>query len=254
MLEVKVNKKLRDFEMDVDVRVAKGEILMLVGDNGCGKTTLLNLIAGLLKPDGGTIALDGRPLFDSSLKIDVIPEMRDVGYVFQNYALFPHMSVYDNVAFGLRTRKFPRRDIYHMVKDHLTEAGLWEIRNARAMSISGGQKQRVALARALIIEPDLLLLDEPLSALDVRKQAAMRRDLRERIHSCEVPSIIVTHDLRDVSCIGDNACLMENGRVVLYGAAEDIMSWSAIQPGEENRAIENAVKTDQKSCFRFPYE
>lgn len=228
MLEIDVRKRLRDFHLEVNLRVAEGEILMFVGDNGCGKTTLLNMIAGLLKPDEGTIALDGRPLFDSSLKIDVTPEMRNIGYVFQSYALFPHMSVYDNVAFGLRTRKLPRKEIDFLVKDHLTAAGLWEIRNARAVDISGGQKQRVALARALIIEPDILLLDEPLSALDVRKQAAMRRDLRERIHACGVPSIIVTHDLRDVACIGDRACLLEKGKIALSGRADDVMSWGAI--------------------------
>jgi molybdate transport system ATP-binding protein len=228
MLEIDIKKRLRDFDLEVSLRVKAGEILMLVGDNGCGKTTLLNTVAGLLKPDAGTIALEGRPLFDSSHKIDVAPEMRNIGYVFQSYALFPNMSIYDNVAFGLRTRKLPKKEIELLVREHLTDAGLWEIRNARAVDISGGQKQRVALARALIIEPDLLLLDEPLSALDVRKQAAMRRDLRERIHTCGVPSIIVTHDLRDVACIGDRACLLEMGRVVLSGGAEDVMSWSAI--------------------------
>jgi len=236
MLEINVKKKLRDFDLEVNLSVAEGEILMLVGDNGCGKTTLLNLIAGLLKPDEGTITLDGRPLFDSSLKIDVTSERRNIGYVFQSYALFPHMSVYDNVAFGLRTHKFPRKEIDHLVKDHLTAAGLWEIRNAKALNISGGQKQRVALARALIIEPDLLLLDEPLSALDVRKQAAMRRELRERIHTCGVPSIIVTHDLRDVACIGDRACLLEMGKIALFSEAEDVMSWSAIPSAGENEA------------------
>ncbi|HUI39541.1 MAG TPA: ATP-binding cassette domain-containing protein [Methanothrix sp.] len=228
MLEIDIKKRLRDFDLEVNLRVKAGEILMLVGDNGCGKTTLLNLIAGLLKPDAGMIALDGRPLFDLNRKVDVAPEMRNIGYVFQSYALFPHMSVYDNVAFGLRTRKLPKKEIEFLVRDHLTGAGLWEIRNARAVDISGGQKQRVALARALIIEPELLLLDEPLSALDVRKQAAMRRDLRERIHTCGVPSIIVTHDLRDVACIGDRACLLEMGRVVLSGRAEDAVSWCAI--------------------------
>jgi len=225
MLEIDVRKRLRDFGLEVNLNVPKGEILMLVGDNGCGKTTLLNLIAGLHKPDAGMIALDGRQLFDSWLKIDVTPEMRNIGYVFQNYALFPHMSVYDNVAFGLRIRKIPRKEIDYMVKDHLDAAGLWEIRKAKAMSISGGQKQRVALARALIIEPDLLLLDEPLSALDVRKQAIMRRELKERIHTCGVPSIIVTHDLRDVACIGDKACLLERGKVALSGGPDEVMSW-----------------------------
>ncbi len=228
MLEIDVKKRLRDFDLEVNLNVAKGEILMLVGDNGCGKTTLLNMIAGLHKPDAGRIALDERPLFDSSLKIDITPEMRNIGYVFQSYALFPHMSVYDNVAFGLRTRKLPQKEIDFLVRDHLTAAGLWEIRNAHAVDISGGQKQRVALARALIIEPDILLLDEPLSALDVRKQAVMRRDLRERIHSCGVPSIIVTHDLRDVACIGDRACLLERGRIALSDGADDVMSWGAV--------------------------
>lgn len=233
MLEVDIKKRLRDFDLEVTAQIAEGEILMLVGDNGCGKTTLLNLIAGLLKPDEGMIAIDGRPLFDSGLKIDVAPEMRNIGYVFQSYALFPHMSVFDNVAFGLRTRKLPKKEIDFLVKDHLTAAGLWEIRDARAASISGGQKQRVALARSLIIEPDILLLDEPLSALDVRKQAVMRKDLRERIHSCGVPSIIVTHDLRDVSCIGDRACLLERGRIALAGRAGDVMSWSAVTSAVE---------------------
>ena len=123
------------------------------------------------------------------------------------------------------------------VKDHLEAAGLWDIRKARAIDVSGGQKQRMALARALIIEPDLLLLDEPLSALDVRKQAAMRQDLRERIHACHVPSIIVTHDLRDVSCIGDRACLLEKGKIVLTGGADEVMGWGAGLPasGDESR-------------------
>jgi ABC-type sulfate/molybdate transport systems ATPase subunit len=230
MLEIDVEKQLRDFKLEVKIEVAEGEILMLVGDNGCGKTTLLNLVAGLTSPGSGRIALNGRPLYDSDLRINVAPEVRNVGYVFQSYALFPHMSVYDNVAFGLRTRKLPKQEIDFLVKDHLETAGLWDIRKAKAGSISGGQKQRVALARALIIEPHLLLLDEPLSALDVRKQAAMRRDLRERIHSCGVPSIIVTHDLRDVACIGDRACLLEKGRITVSGGADDVMGWGAVRP------------------------
>ena len=227
MLEIDVQKKLRDFELEVKLSIADGEILMLVGDNGCGKTTLLNIIAGLIRPNSGRIALGRKAIFDSSMKIDVNPEARNIGYVFQSYALFPHMSVYDNVAFGLRTRNLPKKEIDFLVKDQLEAAGLWGIRKAKAMQISGGQKQRVALARAMVIEPGILLLDEPLSALDVRNQTAMRRELRERIHSCKVPSIIVTHDLRDVACIGDRACLLEKGKIALSESAGDLMGGKA---------------------------
>ena len=229
MLEIDIEKRLRDFDLQLRLDVKQGQTLMLVGDNGCGKTTLLNLIAGLDRPDRGRIALDGRSLFDSDLGIDLPPEARGVGYVFQSYALFPHMSVYDNVAFGLRARKMPAEDIDRRVEKHLKEAGLWEIRRAKAADVSGGQKQRVALARALIIEPKLLLLDEPLSALDVRRQAAMRAELRETIRACGVPCIIVTHDLRDVVSLGDNACLLEKGRVAMRGRAEDVAGWGADQ-------------------------
>ncbi|HQQ37211.1 MAG TPA: ABC transporter ATP-binding protein [Methanothrix sp.] len=229
MLEIDIEKRLRDFDLQLRLDVNQGQTLMLVGDNGCGKTTLLNLIAGLDRPDRGRIALDGRSLFDSDLGIDLPPEARGVGYVFQSYALFPHMSVYDNVAFGLRARKMPAEDIDRRVEKHLKEAGLWEIRRAKAADVSGGQKQRVALARALIIEPKLLLLDEPLSALDVRRQAAMRAELRDTIRACGVPCIIVTHDLRDVVSLGDNACLLERGRVAMRGRAEDVASWGAGQ-------------------------
>ncbi len=230
MLEIDVKKRLRDYCLEVMLDVDQGEILMLVGDNGCGKTTLLNLISGISSPDSGRIVLSGRVLFDSGMKMDIPAEERNIGYVFQSYALFPHMSVYDNVAFGLKVRGISAQEIDLMVKDRLDEAGLWEIRDAKASSISGGQKQRVALARALIIEPELLLLDEPLAALDVRRQEAMRRELKEQLHDCHVPSIIVTHDLRDVSCIGDRACLLERGRIALSGGTDEVIKWGSLLP------------------------
>ncbi|VVB69972.1 Trehalose/maltose import ATP-binding protein MalK [uncultured archaeon] len=233
MLEIDIRKRLRDYELDVKLDVARGEILMLVGDNGCGKTTLLNLTAGLQNPDAGKISLEGRVLYDSALKMNVPPEARNIGYVFQSYALFPHMSVYDNVAFGLCTRNLSKSEIKLRVKDHLEAAGLWEIRKAKASDVSGGQKQRIALARALIIGPKLLLLDEPLSALDVRRQAHMRKELRETIRACSVPCIIVTHDLRDVACIGDRACLLDKGKVALIGGSDEVMIWGA---GKESPA------------------
>jgi molybdate transport system ATP-binding protein len=234
MLEIDIHKKLRDFELEVELSIADGEILMLVGDNGCGKTTLLNLVAGLISPDSGKISLGGRAIFDSAMKIEVAPEARNIGYVFQSYALFPHMSVYDNVAFGLRARNLPKKEIGLLVKDQLETAGLWEIRKAKAIQISGGQKQRVALARALVIDPSILLLDEPLSALDFQNQKTVRRELRERIHACKVPSIIVTHDLRDAICIGDRACLLDTGKIALSGSAADVIDWRAKEDRVEN--------------------
>jgi ABC-type sulfate/molybdate transport systems ATPase subunit len=236
MLEIDIRKRLRDFSLEVKLNVARSEILMLVGDNGCGKTTLLNIVAGLQDPDAGRIALDGRLIYDSALKTNIPAEARNIGYVFQSYALFPHMSVFDNVAFGLRTRSHSKNEIGLLVKDYLEAAGLWEIRKAKAVDVSGGQKQRIALARALIIEPDLLLLDEPLSALDVRRQAQMRRELRETIHACHVPCIIVTHDLRDVACIGDRACLLEKGTIALKGGADEVMGWGACLPPVERKS------------------
>jgi ABC-type sulfate/molybdate transport systems ATPase subunit len=235
MLEIDIKKRLRDFDLQVQLDIARGKTLMLVGDNGCGKTTLLNLVAGLANPDKGRIALDGRVLYDSDNGTNVPPEARGIGYVFQSYALFPHMSVYDNVAFGLRTRRMAVSEIKILVKEHLEAAGLWEIRKAKAADISGGQKQRAALARALIIEPRLLLLDEPLSALDIRKQATMRKELRETIRACAVPCIIVTHDLRDVACMGDQACLLEQGMIAQHAGAEEVLNWGLCTDSISNR-------------------
>ena len=222
MLEISVQKKLRDFDLDVSLKVPEGEILMLVGENGCGKSTLLNMVAGLINPDAGEITLAGEPLFDSSLRINLPPEKRNVGYVFQSYALFPHLTVRENVAYGLRARLFSRQEIDERVKVQLEAFGLGGIKDARAAKISGGQKQRTALARALAIEPHLLLLDEPLAALDIRRQAEMRRELGSLIRDLGVPGIVVTHDLRDVVSIGDTASLMEEGKVIHSGPAEEV--------------------------------
>jgi molybdate transport system ATP-binding protein len=225
MLEIDIKSPLRDFELEVSLKVAEGEILMLMGENGCGKTTILNAVAGLFTPENGEIVLDGRILFDSVNRINLPPDERNVGYVFQNYALFPHMSIYDNVAFGLRSRRLSRQEVKTRVEKQLETFDLWEIRMAKASQISGGQKQRTALARALVIEPHLLLLDEPLSALDIMRQAAMRKELRERVRDCGVPSVMVTHDPRDVSTIGDMVCLVERGRVVRFSRAGEIGTW-----------------------------
>nr|HPR67447.1 ABC transporter ATP-binding protein [Methanothrix sp.] len=224
MLEINVQKRLRDFDLEVSLCVPEGEILMLVGENGCGKSTLLNMVAGLINPDAGEITLSGEPLFDSGLRINLSPEKRNIGYVFQSYALFPHLTVRENVAFGLKARRLSRQKIEERVNEQLKAAGLWGMRDARAARISGGQKQRTALARALAIEPRLLLLDEPLAALDIRRQAEMRTELGNLIRDFGVPSIVVTHDLRDVVSIGDMVSLMEEGRVIHSGPAEEVFN------------------------------
>lgn len=224
MLEIDVQKRLKNFNLKIRLKVAEGEVMMLVGENGCGKTTLLNMVSGLLAPDWGEITLSGWPLFDSENKVDIPPDSRNVGYLFQNYALFPHLSVYENVAFGLRARRLPRAEIESRVQDQLKASGLWEMRSAKAMKISGGEKQRVALARALVTEPHLLLLDEPFAAMDIKRQSAMRRELRSTITDYMIPTIIVTHDIRDITCIGDRVCLLEEGKIALCGKADEILA------------------------------
>ncbi len=222
-LEVNVAKKLRDIELDVSFTVEKGEILALIGENGCGKTTVLNIVSGLMAPDRGTIRLDGVPLFDSVERIDVPPEARNMGYMFQNFALFPHLSVYDNVAFGLRARKMPAPQVEKKVRHALEQRGLWELRDEKSTRLSGGQKQKVALSRALVIDPCVLLLDEPLSSLDAETQVAMRVELRSYIKELGMPCIMVTHNVKDAMEISDRVCVIEKGKIKIMGSPRDVL-------------------------------
>lgn len=222
-LAVNVTKKLRDFDLDVHFTVEKGEILALIGENGCGKTTVLNIVSGLMAPDCGTIRLDGVPFFDSIERIDVPPETRNMGYMFQNFALFPHMSVYDNVAFGLRARKMPAPEIENKVRYALEQRGLWGLRDEKSTRLSGGQKQKVALSRALVIDPCVLLLDEPLSSLDAETQVAMRVELKSYIKDLGMPCIIVTHNVKDAMEISDRVCVIEKGKIEIMGAPSDVL-------------------------------
>lgn len=222
-LRVSVKKGLRDFTLDVDLDVGDTEVLALMGENGSGKTTVLNIISGLTAPDKGLVELGGRTIFDSDRGADVPPESRNIGYLFQNYALFPHMSVFDNVAFGLRMRRKPSGDVEAKVMRLLESVGLQGLRREKAAKLSGGQKQRVALCRALAIDPAVFLLDEPLSALDAEAQAAMRRDLRPFIKNAGVPCIIVTHSVREAMEIADRVCVMEQGRMLAIGTPESVL-------------------------------
>ena len=223
MLEFRAVRKLRDFVLDLALSVLPGETLVLIGENGAGKSTVLNLISGILTPDEGEITLGGKLLFSSEERINLPPETRNIGHLFQSYALFPHMTVAENVAFGLRCRKLPEPEIKRAVAEQLETINLSELADVNVGRLSGGQRQRVALARALVLDPDLLLLDEPLAAVDMRSQAAMRRELRERIQKTGIPCIVVTHSLRDAVELGDRLGLMEDGHLVAGGRPEEVL-------------------------------
>lgn len=228
MLYARLVKKLRDFLLDVELTVNPGEVLVLLGENGSGKSTVLNLLSGLLGPDEGKIILNNSELFSSEKGIFFPPEERNIGYVFQNYALFPHMTVFENISFGLKMRKIPKNQFNGEVDRFLENLGIEHVKNERVTNLSGGQRQRVALARALIVKPHMLLLDEPLTALDQSARDKIRLELREHLVNSKQPSILVTHSLKDAKIIGDKVMMLEKGKVVWSGKATDLKSLSKI--------------------------
>lgn len=200
----------------VDLTVSPGEIVSLLGPSGCGKTTTLRAIAGFVALAEGEIFLDGRRV------TDVPPHRRDVGMVFQGYALFPHLSVFENVAYGLRMRSVGRAEISDRVKYALSLVKLGDYANRRPRQLSGGQQQRVAIARALVIDPKVLLLDEPLSNLDAKLRQEMRVELRRLLKSADRASIFVTHDQEEAMVISDRIVLMNRGEIVQQGTPREI--------------------------------
>jgi ABC-type Fe3+/spermidine/putrescine transport system ATPase subunit len=198
----------------VDIDVAKGEFLTLLGPSGCGKTTTLHIIAGLVTPSEGTLTLAGRDV------THLAPPYRDIGLVFQNYALFPHRTVPENVAFGLRMRKRPKDEITERVRKILEVVGLPNVERRYPHQLSGGQRQRVALARALVIEPSILLLDEPLSNLDALLRKRMRLELREIQQRLGITTVFVTHDQDEAFEMSDRVVLMNAGHVEQSGSPE----------------------------------
>ncbi|HWQ67011.1 MAG TPA: ABC transporter ATP-binding protein [Methanospirillum sp.] len=226
MLIANLQKKLRDYEMEIDFTVKPGEVLVLLGENGSGKSTILNLLAGLLTPDRGEITLNERLIWSSKEEIYCPPEERNIGYVFQNYALFPHMSVYDNIAYGLKMRKISKDLISEQIQKTLDDFGIAHVRDERVTNLSGGQRQRVALARALIIQPHLLLLDEPLTALDQASRDRIRLELRDQLVASSKPSILVTHSMKDAQIIGDTVIILQQGKILWTGKPNDLESVS----------------------------
>jgi molybdate transport system ATP-binding protein len=221
-LEASIGIRLGMLTLDVGLDAQPGETVVLLGPNGAGKTTVLRVIAGLLPLDSGRIRLDGDVLDDAETGEWIPPERRSVGYVFQDHALFPNMSALDNVAFGLRARGARRGEANRRAQAWLERVGVSTHVAARPRALSGGQAQRVALARALVLEPRVLLLDEPLAALDATARVDTRRQLRRHLGEHPGARIVVTHDPVDAMTLGDQVVVIEDGRVVQSGALAEL--------------------------------
>src|SRR5439155_665796 len=199
------------------LEVPDRSVTVLVGESGAGKTTLLRLVAGLARPDEGQIALDGVPLADTGTGVFIPPEARSVGYLAQDYALFPHLSARENVAFGLRAMRRPRDEVRARTARLLERFGLEALAERRPPQLSGGQQQRVALARALALDPRILLLDEPLSALDPATRRAVRGGLRSALAGLSCATLFVTHHPAEALAFGDRIAVLEGGRLSQCG-------------------------------------
>ncbi|MEA2142354.1 MAG: molybdate transport system ATP-binding protein [Solirubrobacteraceae bacterium] len=208
------------FALDAIVEAPAGSCLALAGPSGAGKSTLLRIAAGLLRPAHGSVTCGGEVWLDTTTNEELAPERRRCGYVFQDYALFGHMLVWQNVAYGLRggTRAERRR----RAVDLLERFGIHDLADARPRTLSGGERQRVALARALATQPRALLLDEPLSALDARTRASASRELATVLRESGVPALLVTHDFTEAAVLGDRVAVIDGGRIVQEGTAGEL--------------------------------
>ncbi|HEX5077627.1 MAG TPA: ABC transporter ATP-binding protein [Geminicoccaceae bacterium] len=208
---------------DVSFRVASGEFISLLGPSGCGKTTTLRCIAGFERADGGRISIDGAAVTDAATGLFVPPNKRNFGMVFQSYAIWPHMTVLDNVGYPLQVQgKYPRRAIREQVLEKLATVGLTGLEQRYPTQLSGGQQQRVAVARALIMEPKVLLFDEPLSNLDAKLRERMRFELVEIQGKLGIPAVYVTHDQAEAMVMSSRVIVMEGGRIAQEGVPEHI--------------------------------
>ncbi|MFN3650641.1 MAG: ABC transporter ATP-binding protein [Armatimonadota bacterium] len=208
------------FELEVELTVEPGETVVLVGPSGSGKTTTLRAIAGLVRPDRGRITIAGRAVLDTERRIDLPPWERRVGYVFQDYALFPHLTVEQNLRYGLRSRDANSGD---RVREWLQALGIAELAHRRPDRLSGGQQQRVALARAAVSDSDLLLLDEPFGSLDAATRRSVRNELRDYLRRAARTALLVSHDYLDALTLGDRIAVLEEGRLVQVGSREEVL-------------------------------
>ncbi len=218
-LALQVDTPLRNFPLRVELAVGSGERLAVVGPSGAGKTSLLRLAAGLLSPASGRVSLDSETWLDTAASVDLPPERRRCGYLFQDYALFPHMSAWRNVAFGVRGPRRQRRD---RALEMLERFGVEELADANPETLSGGERQRVALARALAARPRALLLDEPLSALDSVTRKGSLRELHGLLEELEIPVLLVTHSFDEAALLASTLAVLDRGQVVQSGSAAEI--------------------------------
>jgi molybdate transport system ATP-binding protein len=210
------------FTLDASISAGASEVVAVLGPNGAGKSTLLGVLAGLLRPASGRVELDGQTLIDVAAGAYLSPQQRRVGLVLQDYLLFPHMSALENVAFGPRSRGESRRAARVTATSWLERMGIGDLAHRRPRELSGGQAQRVALARALAADPRLLLLDEPLAALDVGARPAVRADLRRHLASYDGCTMLITHDPLEALVLGERIVVLENGRIVQQGSPDEV--------------------------------
>jgi molybdate transport system ATP-binding protein len=214
-LDIVLSHGLRDLRLELTLAVA-AETVALVGPSGAGKSSVLRAIAGLLRPERGRIAVDGERWLDTAAGVDVPPERRSVGLVFQEYALFPHLSVRANVSFGATSAA--------VVDDVLARLRIAALADERPSRLSGGERQRVALARAIAREPRVLLLDEPLSALDAHTRDSVRGELRDLLAALRLPTVLVTHDFEDAAALADRVGVLVDGRLLQVGTASELVA------------------------------
>jgi molybdate transport system ATP-binding protein len=234
-LEVSISKSFGEFSLDASFAVPTG-ITILFGASGSGKTTLLNCVAGLLRPERGRISISGQPIFDADSNIDCPVTRRQIGYVFQDLALFPHLTVEDNIGYGLSDSRSPQ------VAKSISAFRLEHVRGRKPRSLSGGEQQRVALARALVTEPSALLLDEPLSALDTAIKKRIMDDLRVYLERQDIPVLYVTHSRDEVFALGQNVIALENGRVVGQGTPREVLTGHRHHAIAEWGGVENVLE------------
>lgn len=231
---------------NVDIAIHKGEFYTLLGPSGCGKTTLLRILAGFIEPTEGQVLIEGADITNWA------PEKRNMGIVFQNYALFPNMTVRENIEYGLKIRKKSKEFIKEKCNYYMELSGLKELENRKIHELSGGQQQRVAIARALVIEPQMLLLDEPMSNLDVALRVKMREEIRAIQKKIGITTLFITHDQQEALAISDKITVMKDGKVLQTGTPKEIYNYPNQDFVANFVGISNLVTVDHCKMLGIP--